>query len=366
MLAFIELLKANTRMHLRNRNSLFWHFAFPLVFMVLFGFIIGQGGGQGPVNIGLSGDPTWTQHVETALGGIEEVDITKGEQDVLVNGIRDGDQHVVVVFDSQAAEPGQPVQVEIFFDPGEEMGAGGVARTMVMGALDGIAKQVQGLPELFVIEQTSVAVEELSFISFLMPGIIGMSVMFSCLFGVASPLVTEREKGILRQVKLTTVPTPVFLAAKSAGMTVIAFLQAFIIIAVGIMFFDVEISGSLLGASVVLFLGSLMMVALGMLVAGIAGRVESVDSIANMIAMPMMFLAGTFFPIDSAPSWLRGIAEVLPLTHLNSGLRDTLVGGQTLGDITPALIAMAVWTAVFIGAASVRFRWEPQKKSNGG
>ncbi|MCL4554735.1 MAG: ABC transporter permease [Actinobacteria bacterium] len=365
-MAFIELLKANTRMHLRNRNSLFWHFAFPLGFMVLFGFLVGQGDRQAPINIGLSGDPTWTQHVETAFGGIEEVEITKGEQNVLVEGLRVGEQHVVIVFDPQATESGQPIQVEILYDPGDAMGTGGVARTMVMGVLDGIAKQAQGAPELFVIEETSVLVDELPFISFLMPGIIGMSVMFSCLFGVASPLVTEREKGILRQVKLTTVRTPVFLAAKSAGMTVLAFLQALIIIGVGMLLFDVEISGSLVGASVVLFMGAMMMVALGMLVAGIAGRVESVDSIAQLIAMPMMFLAGTFFPIDMAPSWLRGIAEVLPLTYLNSGLRDTLVGGQSLGDIKSALIAMAGWTLVFIAAASIRFRWEPQKKSNGG
>lgn len=365
-MAFIELLKANTRMHLRNRNSLFWHFAFPVGFMLLFGFIMGQGGGQGPINIGLAGDPTWTQHIETAFGEIEEVEITKGERDVLVEGIKDGDQHVVIFFDSQATDPGQPIRVELLYDQGGQMGAGGVARTMVMGALDGIAKQVQGIPELFVIEQTSVAAEELSYISFLMPGIIGMAVMFSCLFGVASPLVTEREKGILRQVKLTAVRTPVFLAAKSAGMTVISVLQATIIVVVGTTFFDVEMSGSLVGASVVLLLGALMMVSLGMLIAGIAGRIESVDSIANLVAMPMMFLSGTFFPIDMAPSWLRSIAEFLPLTYMNSGLRDTLVGGQALGDITPALAAIVGWTAVFIAAASFRFRWEPQRKSNGG
>lgn len=361
-MAFLALLVANTRMHLRNRNSLFWHFMFPVLFMVLFGLLMGQG--QASLNIGLvKGDSQWADHLETAFAEVEGVTLTSGNEGDLVQKLKDGDLSLVVVFRPAVGDTRQPVEVDLIYDPADDMAGGQVARAMMTGALDGIAKAAQDIPELFRVTESSVAAERLPYISFLMPGIIGMSVMFSCLFGTAGPLVTEREKGILRQIKLTPVRTPVFLAAKSAGMTVIAFLQAMIIIVIGMVAFDVEIHGSLWAAAIVLLLGSLMMVALGLVIAGIASRVESVDSIANAIAMPMLFLAGTFFPMDGAPLWLRTVGDALPLTYLNSGLRETLVGGGSVGDVWQALTVMAVWTVLFIGVASRLFRWDARKQN---
>jgi ABC-2 type transport system permease protein len=360
-MAFTALLLANTRMQLRNRSSLFWHFAFPLLFMVLFGLIFGRG--QGTLNVGLvTGGSVWEAPFQAALANVEGVKLTTGETGKLKEELKDGRLHVVVAFDLPAA--GQPVEVELFYDPGEML-AGGTALTMVKGILDGIARTAQDVPPLFSFRETGVAAQGLTYMSFLLPGVIGMSVMFSSLFGTAYPLVMEREKGILRQIKLTPVKTAVFLGAKSVGMTIIAFMQAAIIIVTGVLLFEVQIKGSLPAAALVVLQGSLMMVALGLVVSGTARRMESVDSIANVIAMPMMFLAGTFFPIDAAPGWLQSAAAVLPLTYFNSALRDVLVRGEILSGVLPRLGAMALWTLAFIVLAAYLFRWEAAKNQNG-
>lgn len=361
-MSFTALLLANTRMQLRNRSSLFWHFAFPLLFMVLFGLIFGRGG-QGTLNIGLvAGESLWEEHFRTAVAQVEGINLSSGEQAPLLEELTDGNLQLVVAFGRSA--DGQMTEVELFYDPGE-MPAGSTALAMVRGTLDGIARVVQQVPPLFSVKETGVAAEGLTFMSFLLPGVIGMSVMFSSLFGTAYPLVMEREKGILRQIKLTPVKTAVFLGAKAAGMTIIAFLQAAIIIATGVLLFDVIIKGSLAAAAPVVLLGALMMVALGLVVSGTAKRLESVDSIANVIAMPMMFLAGTFFPIDTAPGWLRSAAAVLPLTYFNSALRDVLIRGEMLSGILPPLGAMALWTLVFVALAAHLFRWEAARNQNG-
>jgi len=356
-MAFWTLLLANTRLQLRNRSSLFWHFAFPLVFMVLFGLIFGRGAGV--LNIGMvTNNSVSAQHFQMALAEIEGIKLIQDEKTVLLEELKAGQVHLVVVFNAE--EPKKPVEVELFFDQ-NEMLATGTARSLVRGVLDGITRAVFEVPELFIIEEIAISTEELTFMSFLLPGVIGMSIMFSALFGTAYPLVMEREKGILRRVKLTPVKTAVFLGAKSVGMTSIAFMQAAIIIVTGITLFDVQILGSLPVAALVILLGALMMVSLGLLLSGMAKRLESVDSIANAIAMPMMFLAGTFFEIDAAPHWLQSVARILPLTYLNSALREVLIRGEELVAVSPALLNMAAWTVVFIVAAVYLFRWESPK-----
>jgi len=360
-MAFRALLWANTRMQLRNRSALFWHFAFPLVFMVMFGLIFGRGAGT--LHIGLvAGNSEWAEHFQAAFGEVEGVKLTRGEQGALLEELKDRQVHVVVAF--TATEADQPVAVELFYDPGEML-ASGTARAIVRGVLDGITRRVQAVPEMFAVKETGVRAGSLTFMSFLLPGVLGMSIMFSSMFGVAFPLVMEREQGILRRVKLTPVRAAVFLGAKSVGMTIIAFVQAVIIIVTGVALFDVQIHGSLAAAALVVLLGSSMMVALGLVVAGVAKRLESVDSIANAIAMPMMFLAGTFFAIDGAPGWLQAIARVMPLTYLNSALRDVLVGGQVLVDILPSLAAMVACALIFVAMAAYFFRWESPKNQTG-
>jgi len=271
--------------------------------------------------------------------------------------------NAVIVLDKSGEN--KPVDVEIFYDPAETLTAD-IAKGVVVAVLDGITKKAFNVPELFHIKEKSVATESLSYINFLLPGVIGMSVMFSAMFGTAYPLVMEREKGILRRLRLTLLSPSTFIAAKSVGMAVIAFMQAAIILLTGVLIFDVKILGSLLDASLVVLIGCLMMVALGFFIAGISNRLESVDAISNSIGMPMMFLAGTFFTIDGAPDWLKSIAKVLPLTHLNNALRDILIKGKTFIDIHTMLFAMLAWTLVFLVLAVYFFKWElPPKKRTG-
>jgi ABC-2 type transport system permease protein len=106
-----------------------------------------------------------------------------------------------------------------------------------------------------------------------------------------------------------------------------------------------------------------MFLGLGFTVSGLSKTVESVPAIANLIVFPMLFLGGTFFPISNMPGWLQGIAKVLPLTYFSTGLRDVMTKAAGFGDIKWDLLAMAIWSVVLIGLATVTFSF--QEKESG-
>lgn len=358
-MGFFTLVRTNTLMQLRNRSSLFWHFAFPLIFIILFGLIFGKGGGR--VDIGLtSKNPRVTKAFKAAFAKSKDVKLIKGSIKSLTDKLKKGDLDIVIAVGEQ--EKYKPTDVEIYYDPAETF-TSEVGKSLVSSVLDEITKQTFKVPKLFEIKKRSVATKTLSYISFLLPGVLGMSIMFSAMFGTAYPLVNEREKGILRRLRMTLMSPVTFIAAKSVGMVIIAFIQAAIIVATGILIFDVKIIGSYIDASFIVLLGCLMMVALGLFIAGLANRIESLDAIANAIAMPMMFLAGTFFPIDNAPHWLRTLANFLPLTYLNEALRDIMVRGKSLFDINADILIIFAWTVGFLVLAIYFFKWELPQKS---
>lgn len=359
-MGFIALVVANTRMQLRNHSSLFWHFAFPLIFIILFGLIFGKGGGS--VDIGLSSK---NKQVNKAFDKVfeesEDIKLIKNNKKSLIDKLKKGDLDVVVIVSSQ--KKFKATDVEVYYDPAESFSSE-IGKSLVTSVFDGISKQMFKIPKIFEIKKKSVATKTLNYISFLLPGVLGMSIMFSSMFGTAYPIVMEREKGILRRLRLTLMKPATFIAAKSVGMVIISFLQAIIIIITGLLVFDVKIIGSYIDASFIVLIGCLMMVSLGFFVSGLANRLESLDAIANAVAMPMMFLAGTFFPIDNAPSWLKSVANLLPLTYLNEALRDILVRGNSLLDISADILIIFGWSIGFLLLAIYFFKWElPQKTS---
>ncbi|MHB0976454.1 MAG: ABC transporter permease [Candidatus Aquicultorales bacterium] len=354
MISFLTLLQSNLKLQLRNRSSLFWHFAFPVIFMVLFGLIFG--GGAGDMKIGLSaGDGQVGKALKSAFSEIDDMKLTEGGKAKLIDKLKKGDLDVVIVVGKD--KPQEATDVGIFYDESDTLGSS-VGRSIARSVMDGINMKAYKVPAMFDVKEESVATESLSYISFLLPGVIGMSVMFSTMFGTAYPLVMEREKGILRGLKLTLVRPTTFIGSRAVVMVIIAFMQAAIILMTGVFFFGVQVVGSLLSAALIVFVGCLMMVSIGLFIAGLANRLESVDAIANSIGMPMMFLAGSFFPIDGAPQWLQSFGKVLPLTYLNDSLRDILIKGQALSDVRMSILIMCGWTLGFLALAIYFFKWE--------
>ncbi len=212
-------------------------------------------------------------------------------------------------------------------------------------------------PPLVVPEIRSLQTENLNFISYFVPSMLGLSVMQVGIFA-AIPLVADREKLILKRLAATPLRRWQLVGSNVLMRLLIAVAQTVIIVAVGTLAFGVEITGSLLLVAGFVALGAITFLALGYVIASFASTEDSANGMTSIVQFPMMFLSGAFFQIDAMPDALQAIARVIPLTYLADALRQVMVGGAPFAPLWVCFAVLAAWLVVCFGIASRKFRWQ--------
>jgi ABC-2 type transport system permease protein len=195
----------------------------------------------------------------------------------------------------------------------------------------------------------------------IVPGIAGMSAMAATFVALAYNLTFLRERGILKRLRGTPLPSSAYLAGIAANAVANTVLQVAIVIVAGRLFFGVPWPGDWLALIVFLALGVVCFSALGVALSHAIPNSESAPAYVNAVFLPMIILAGVFFDDEDAPSVLRDLAEVMPLKHLIDGLSGAMVDGTGLADNGVALLALALWAAVGIVLAVRGFSWEARR-----
>lgn len=357
MKALRAMIVANLKMTVRNRAAIFWLIAFPVIFIVLFGYLLGGSNYSmtiGVVNGNLS--PQTTQVVDQ-MKQVKNFKVNTGDQAAEMKALNKGDRDIVVVF-----EPGQQGQTSarILYDQSNNQSSTSVAVSAIQQFFSQANQSITKAPQPFVTSVQGVSTDAISYIDFLVPGILAMSIMNNGLMGLSSTFVTYREKGILRRIKATPFPLWAFIVARIVTQVIVAVAQAAILLIVGKMLFNLRITGDLLSLTAMLALGALAFLAIGFLISGVARNTEVADSVSNAIAFPMMFLSGVFFPVDAAPSWMKPITQIMPLTYFANALRDIMVHGMTLFAVWGDVLVMLGTAAVALVLAVRFFRWEAQ------
>ncbi len=354
MKPLLHMILANYRMTVRNRMALFWNLAFPMIFIVLFGFLFST---DFEVDIGIAGADTNATSEEIAgqLETISAFDVATGTADGELQALEDGNRSVVIVF-----EPGeQPEQVaaQVYYDESNPQQSQ-IALSAVQQFLDQINLDALDGPRTVTVTTAPVSTNDLRYIDFLVPGILAMSIMNSGLIGLASAFVTYREKGILRRIKATPFPLSQFIVARIASQLTIALAQAVVLIGLAKLLFDLRIDGNLINVFIMVIIGSTAFLSLGFVISSFAKNQEAADALANAFAFPMLFLAGVFFPVDSAPAWLQPITRAMPLRYLADAMRDLMVRGATLPDEWFNILIMVVTATVGLLLSLRLFKWE--------
>ncbi|MEZ4523491.1 MAG: ABC transporter permease [Thermomicrobiales bacterium] len=354
MKPLLYMIWANYRMTLRNRMALFWNLAFPMIFIVLFGFLFST---DFEVDIGIAGVDTneTSQEIASQIESISAFKVTTGSRDGELNALEDGNRSVVIVFD-KAAEQGQ-VAAQVYYDESNPQQSQ-IALSAVQQFLDQINLQALDGPRPVTVTTEAVSTNDLRYIDFLVPGILAMSIMNSGLIGLASAFVTYREKGILRRIKATPFPLSQFIVARIVSQLTIALLQATVLIGLGKLLFDLRIDGNLFNVFVMVIIGAVAFLSLGFVISSFAKNQEAADALANAFAFPMLFLAGVFFPVDSAPAWLQPITRAMPLRYLADAMRDLMVRGGSLPDEWFNILIMLITAAVGLLLSMRLFKWE--------
>ena len=214
-----------------------------------------------------------------------------------------------------------------------------------------------GRPPLVVPVPETVQTENLNFISYFVPSMLGLSVMQVGIFA-AIPLVADREKGILKRLAATPLRRWQLVGSNVMMRLLIALAQTIIIVAVGTLAFGVEIVGSMVVTFAFVVLGAVTFLALGYVIASFATTEDSANGMTSMIQFPMMFLSGAFFPIDQMPQFLQAVARIIPLTYLADALRQVMVGGAPFAPLWVCVAVLVGWLVVCFGIASRKFRWQ--------
>ena len=364
MTALISLTVANIRSYVRDRAALFWTLAFPLVFIIMFGLIF-QGGGARLTLAWVDADGSaQAGQLREALAGQSGVSLTDLTEPEALDRMRLGQVDAVVAVPAGYGEqlatntasetPGAPASVAIYTDPTRQQLAGSVFQ--VVGSVLGVVN-LNGRPPLVVPDARTIQTENLNFISYFVPSMLGLSVMQVGIFA-AIPLVADREKLILKRLAATPLRRWQLVGSNVLMRLLIALAQTVIIVVVGTLAFGVEITGSLLLTAGFVTLGAVTFLALGYVVASFAKTEDSANGMTSMIQFPMMFLSGAFFQIDAMPEALQAVARIIPLTYLADALRQVMVGGAPFAPLWVCFAVLAGWLVVCFGIAARQFRWQ--------
>ena len=354
----LALTVASLKMWLRDRQALFWTLFLPLLIMVILGLM--NFGAFGNVDLGLvdQADNQASRRFVENLEAIEALNISHGVSlEEERQALKDGDRHMVLILPPSFQASGQPTELQILFNEGRPQEVQ-VGQTIIRQALDEITFSLSNTPRLFTLNAQSVDSRNLRYVDFLMPGIVAMAIMQMGLFSVAFGFVQLKQRGILRRLLATPVQPRSFLFAQVTTRLIVSLLQTGVLIAVGVIFFDVQFVGNLGAIFLLAILGGAVFVSMGFAISGWAKNEQVAAPIANIVAMPMMFLSGVFFPRDVMPAAAQSVTAYLPLTYLGDSLRSIAIDGVNLWAVRLDLVGMVVWLIISFVVATRLFRWE--------
>jgi ABC-2 type transport system permease protein len=196
----------------------------------------------------------------------------------------------------------------------------------------------------------------------IVPGIAGMSVMSATFTSLAYNLTTLRERGILKRLRGTPLPTSAYLAGLAGNAIANAVLQVAIVLVVGHLLLGVSWPGDWPALVVFVVAGVLCFALLGVALSHAIPNPESAPAYVNAVFLPQILIAGVFYDADDAPSIIHDIAQALPLTHLVDGLSGAIVDNEGLGAHWVALLVLAWWGAIGAVLAVRGFSWEARRE----
>jgi ABC-type multidrug transport system permease subunit len=199
------------------------------------------------------------------------------------------------------------------------------------------------------------------YVDWVLPGILGMNMMFSCLFGVGYVIVRYRKNAVLKRLKATPLTAFEFVSAQLVSRLFIVLFISSIVYTGCNLLFDFYMLGSYLDLLVIAVLGAFCLISLGLLMASRSKSEELTGGLLNLTTWPMMMLSGVWFSLEGAPQALKIVADFLPLTHLVAGARKIITEGATLGDISHHIMVLVLMSTIFLTLGAYLFNWNSER-----
>ena len=207
------------------------------------------------------------------------------------------------------------------------------------------------------IEKEQITGAAIRYADWVLPGILGMNMMFSCMFGVGYVVVRYRKNGFLKRLRATPLTSFEFISAQVASRMVLITCITVIVFTATHIILDTRMEGSYFTLFLVAMVGAISMVSLGLIISARVTSEELAGGLLNMVNWPMMLLSGVWFSLEGAGAFVQNLAKIFPLTHVLDAARSVMLDGATFADVAPSLAALTALSAVFIGIGARVFRW---------
>ena len=195
------------------------------------------------------------------------------------------------------------------------------------------------------------------YIDFLIPGLLGMNMMNSGMWGIGFAVVDMRQRKLLKRFVATPMRRTDFLLALASSRLVLMIIEIALLLGFGALVFHLRVEGALLAILAIGALGAISFGGIGLLTASRAQKIESVSGLINLVMMPMWIFSGVFFSYERFPKIFQPAIHALPLTALNDALRAVILQGATLGSQLGRIAVLALWGGISFLLALRWFRW---------
>jgi ABC-2 type transport system permease protein len=353
---FVMLTWSSLKAYFRNRGAIFFSLLVPLMIMGIFG-LINFGNTTASVNIGVV-DQAHNQvsdRIITSLRDIKAVKLHTGSLEGEKQQLQQGNRDLVAVLPASIGQGSTAITA--YYNQGNPQNSQ-VAMAIMNQFVDRASFAFAGVSPALTLDARPVQSRNLTYVDFLVPGMIALSIMQTGLFGVVFTFVQWKQRGILRRLMATPMRVRDFFFSQLVTRLSTVALQIGVLLAVGLGLFHFHFAGNILYLLIVGIIGGGIFLAMGLAISGASKSEETAAPIANLVSLPLMFLSGVFFARSSMPEWLQTITQFSPLTYVTDALRSISIDGASLWAIRTDLLGILVWLAIAVMIATRLFKWE--------
>jgi ABC-2 type transport system permease protein len=339
--AIVELVSARTKEFVRETEAIFWVFGFPLILALALGFAFRE---KPPdrIPVGIVAGPSASSQaaaLRKSQALTPKVMSSNDAQDALRHG------KVSLVVDASHS-------LIYRYDPTNPDSR--TARRETDDALQSAAGRRNILPakDEYVHEQGA------RYIDFLIPGLLGMNLMGTGMWGMGFTIANARMKKLLKRLIATPMRKSQYVLAQFLSRLIFLVVEVTVLVAFGWLVFGVRVNGSILVLALLCIVGGYAFSGLGLLTASRARTLEGVSGLMNLIMMPMWLCSGVFFSYERFPDSVKPVIRALPLTMLNDALRAVMNDAAGLTKVMPQLVFLALWGIVTFAIGVKIFRWQ--------
>jgi len=341
--ALVQLTLVRLREVWREPEAIFWIFLFPVLMAGGLGLAFrSRPAGITKVAV-LAGSP-WSAQTARRLESDSLLEVQVLDDSASARALRTGRVAIVLLPDSGS--------VGYRFDDTRPEGL--TARSRVDDALQRSAGRTDalGVSEEIVRERGS------RYIDFVVPGLLGMNLLGSGVWGLGFAVVDARRKRLLKRLIATPMPKWAYLSSFVISRLALLVLEAGLLLVFAALVFGVPLRGSLTSLALICLLSSLAFGGLGLLIAARPRTIEGASGLMNLALVPMWVFSGVFFSSSRFPEAVQPFVQALPLTAVNDALRANMLEGATLAQVAPELAIIAAWlVGTFVIALRI-FRWQ--------